>query len=394
MSEQAARENGQPGKFEPLPKDWCARASGLADSFLSPAQLLASERVVLEQFIHLCLRFAYMEKRIQGEILFELSTHPFVIRNEPAPSLLEEAERLAARERKALEIPEGPIEDLAELLDDRGIKTILWPLAPGLRRAGAFLFDERTGPALLSMAPEQSAAGRFILAHEYGHLLVDVDPYANRFCPQAALDESDTHGGGRLFEADALLHAAAGGLTVSEMRADFFARAFLLPPAHFLSSLKLFDISPSRDLNLARLADLAFYYGVETGVALTRIADLGALSAEAVREIGHATNSFPEVVPTEPPPSRAQAPAGSPSHHPTRFVNLGMAMYLKRLVSVDQMATLLGIDRTAAHEFLKFVDPAAIPAEGAEEAGPSGRRAGASEQGASEQRPGPDHETR
>jgi len=341
-------------RFEPLPRDWDEQAAALADTFLCTSDPHDSEREVLQRFAHFCLRFAHMEKRIQGEIIFDLSAHPAVVRGEHAPGLLEEAENLAGQERRNLDVPDGAIEDLADLLDDRGIKAVQWPSPPGVRPCGAFLFDASTGPALLSVAPSASVACRFILAHEYGHLLADVDPYENRFCPQPSLAESGTHGGGRLFDAGQLPHAAVGGLEVAEMRADLFARAFLMPATHFLNSLKLFAIQPQRELDLTRLADLAFYYGVGTGAALARLADLRMLPAAEVRAIGAQNASLPEVPPL---PAAAHEPgAGCSSHPPARFVNLGMAMFLRRLVSLEQMAALLGIDQAAAMEFLAWTE--------------------------------------
>jgi Zn-dependent peptidase ImmA (M78 family) len=341
-------------RFEPLPRDWDEQAAALADTFLSISDPHASEREALQRFAHFCLRFAHMEKRIQGEIIFNLSAHSAVVRGEHAPGLLEEAENLAGQERRNLDVPDGAIEDLADLLDDRGIKAVQWPSPPGVRRCGAFLFDASTGPALLSMAPSASVACRFILAHEYGHLLADVDPYENRFCPQPSLAESGTHGGGRLFEAGQLPHAAVGGLEVAEVRADLFARAFLMPATHFLSSLKLFGIRPQPELDLTRLADLAFYYGVETAVALARLADLRVLPAAEVRAIGAQHASLPEVPPL--PAAEHEPGAGCASRPPARFANLGMAMFLRRLVSLEQMAALLGIDQAAAMEFLSWTE--------------------------------------
>ncbi len=339
-------------KFEPLPWDWEERSAELADTFLSLDDLQVEQRDVIRHFVHLCLRFAHMERRIQGEVIYDLSTHASVVRREHADDLVHDAEALASAERENFEMPAGPIEDLADLLDDRGIKAIQWPVPQGLTRAGAFLFDAATGPALLSLAPPDSPAGRFILAHEYGHLLADVDPYENRFCLPSD-DSASLVGGGRLFEQGELPPARVGGFAVSEMRADLFARAFLMPAEHFLHSARLFDVHP-KALKLSRLADLAYYYGVESAAALHRLADLGLLPVTEARAIRAESDALD---------AKEASQRGSEEmcldcaiHHPVRFVNLGMAMYLKRLVSLDQMATLLGIDRAAAKRFLAFAE--------------------------------------
>ena len=92
-------------RFEPLPRDWDEQAAALADTFLCTSDPHDSEREVLQRFAHFCLRFAHMEKRIQGEIIFDLSAHPAVVRGEHAPGLLEEAEMDEGQE-KALEMLE------------------------------------------------------------------------------------------------------------------------------------------------------------------------------------------------------------------------------------------------------------------------------------------------
>ncbi|MBP6876041.1 MAG: ImmA/IrrE family metallo-endopeptidase [Candidatus Eisenbacteria bacterium] len=340
-------------KFEPLPRDWEERSAELADTFLSLDDLQAEQRDVIRQFVHLCLRFAHMERRIQGEVIYDLSTHASVVRREHAGDLVHDAEELACAERENFEMPAGPIEDLADLLDDRGIKAIQWPVPQGLTRAGAFLFDAATGPALLSLAPPDSPAGRFILAHEYGHLLADVDPYENRFCLSSDDSASQAMGGGRLFEQGELPPARVGGFAVSEMRADLFARAFLMPAEHFLHSAKLFDVHP-KALKLSRLADLAYYYGVESAAALHRLADLGLLPVTEARAIRAESDALDAKEASQR--GVEEVCLDCAVHHPVRFVNLGMAMYLKRLVSLDQMATLLGIDRAAAKRFLTFAE--------------------------------------
>ncbi|MCK4412404.1 MAG: ImmA/IrrE family metallo-endopeptidase [Candidatus Eisenbacteria sp.] len=340
-------------EFEALPSTWEEQAVSLADAFISPREPTGEEHRILTRFAHLCLRFAHMEHRIQGDVLFDVSAHPAVIRGDHDENLLTGAEELAAAEREILEIPEGPIDDLSELLDDRGIKIIEWTQPPGNDPSGAFLFDGNTGPALLALAPEGSPAGRLILAHEYCHLIADVDPYENRFCPAASQEEAGTKGGGRLFEPD----RPDGGdrrLIRSEIRADLFARAFLLPAEHFLRSLRLFEIRPEHDLALPRVADLALYYGVEPAVVLGRLVDLGILPPEEVRSITVEPRVLPGSGPPDAPPPAG--PADFRSDRPERFVNLGLAMFLKHLVSLDQLATLLGIDRDTARQFLAWCD--------------------------------------
>jgi len=341
----------------PLPDDWDERAASLAQSFIAPLELSREEQTLLTDFAHLCLRFANMEERVQGGILCELPAHLAVIRGEHPDSLATEAEHLAHVERQNLEIPEGPIEDLADLLDTRGIKVIECTRAP-MRRAGAFLFDPRTGPALLCRCPVETPAGRAVLAHEYCHLLADVDPYENRACLPAAAAAR-----GSPTPRDSAVDLAFDELDVAELRAELFARAFLLPADHYRQTLASFGVRPAADLALPRLADVAYYYGVETALALRRLADLGLIAAsdrDALlgRLPGNGTDAWvPEPGPAGTPhPGLFPAPA-------TRFVNLSLALFIQRRISLEQMAYLLGIEPAAAQRFVAWSEAPPAPIE-------------------------------
>lgn len=351
-------------EFEPLPDDWDDEAARYGESFLCAQAISPAEREVLTRFSHLCLRFAHAEVRIQSEILCEIPAHRSVLSGERFADLAAEAAHLAAVERDHLDVPDGPLEDLEELLDDRGIKVIQWPAAGGVTAeapaAGAFLFQPRTGPALLSLAAPGSPAARFILAHEYCHLIADVDPYENRYCRPGGEEPADG--------AEPL-----DDLAVSEARADLFARALLLPSPHLVDTLREFGIRLGRRLDLARLADLAYYYGVEVPVVLHRMADLALISADDARALaaggpasadargltsGRASLGAAEAVPAaEALPSAQQIPGVPP-----RFANLCLALFLRREVSLEQMAALLGVDADSARGFLAVSEAAPLAA--------------------------------
>ena len=204
-------------------------------------------------------------------------------------------------------------------------------------------------------------AARFMIAHEYCHLIADVDPYANRFCSHGgpAGADSRAHAGGRVL-TDALTDFVdLDDLELAELRADLFARAFLLPEAHFRRALRAFDIRPGPTLNLERIGDLAYYYGVETPVVLNRLADLGLLSARdaqaliathvtlpAAENAARATTVVADDAPADAPVD-APRPALLPGV-PPRFAALGLALFLRGEISLDQMATLLNVDLRAA----------------------------------------------
>jgi Zn-dependent peptidase ImmA (M78 family) len=348
-------------EFEPLPDDWEERAAELTEAFIAPGLLHASDRANLAHFAHLCLRFAHLERLLQGDILCEIPAHLSVLRGDQHPTLLEEAEALAEAERSNLELPDGPIENVAELLDDRGVKVVELSGAPG-RLAGAFMFGEETGPAILSLAQPGSPTGRFILAHGYCHLLADVDPYESRFCPHCRPSGEDPLAAGGRLLARMDLDGVDDETSLPETRADLFARSFLLPRDHFTRSLLEFGQGGRDGFNPQRLADVALYYGVTPQVLIGRLMDIEIVPAREALRLARELIA-PRVEASGAGPSDARGHDGAPralEGLPERFVNLALALFIKRQISFGQLGTVLGLEQTRLLQFLAWVD---LPAD-------------------------------
>lgn len=362
MLDLSGPERSEPEReLPPLPNDWDERAAELVEGFLAPRTVTGEERDQLARFVHICLRFAYLEKRLQGDILCELPVHLSVLEGAAHPSLIEEAEQFAESERRNLELEDGPIEDLAELFDDRGIKVIAWP-HPEISAAGAFLFETDTGPALFCLAPVDSPQGRFALSHAYCHLLADVDPYENRFCPgeAAPTDDLAAHGG-RLLE-DAGPEDPFDETALPELRADLFARAFLVPRAAFTQVLEDFGEGGAAGFHPEGLKGVALYFGVTPEVILNRLIDMEILPRSKAAALGHAIEAVPADEET-----LAQESPDRLSTLPHRCVNLALALFLKGQISREQMRVLLDIEEDALKRFLAWIElPPEEEKEGAE----------------------------
>jgi Zn-dependent peptidase ImmA (M78 family) len=345
---------GQAVETEPLPTHWDDAAAALAGSFICARTVQPEEVGDLTGFSHACLRYAYMERRIQGDLLCELPAHLSVVQGGGHVGLAEEAEALAEAERQCLELPDGPIEDLAELLDDRGIKVFEWPQASRRELAGAFLMGEETGPALLSLAPAGSPDGRFILAHAYGHLVADIDPYENRFCPLASAGAGLGLGGRLAGEGEP--EEDFDGISVPESRADLFARSLLVPRGHFARTLREFGQGGANGFSSERLCDVGYYYGVSPEVILCRLIDMEILTAAAA---GALAARLPEARARQ---DRAGRPgddaAGSPPGPlPRRFLNLSLALFITGRISKSQMGVLLGSGEAVVDSILAWIPP-------------------------------------
>ncbi len=357
----------------PLPEDWPERTEALAQSWVCTRQPRDPELHQLESFTSLCLRYGYLEKRVQGEILCDIPAHLAILRGDQFDDLLLECEALADAEREGLGLEPGPIEDLAEVLDARGIKTIELP-PPAPTYSGAFLFENDTGPALLSMAPINSPSSRFIIAHQYCHLLADVDPYANRFCAHEApgkAEGSQLKGptwGGRLLETSHL--DPDDETALPELRADLFARCLLVPRDHFVATLREFGQGKRGRYELERLTHIAFYYSVPEAVIVHRLMDLELIPLERAQAlITDLQAAWPE--------GRAEEPLGIPAITtvgwdladplpvglPVRFVNLSLALFIQGRLTPDQIGKVLGADEDTVRQLLEWVEHARREAE-------------------------------
>ena len=372
--------------FAPLPIDWPDLAEEIREEFIFEREPDALEEPRLREFLQLCLRFGYMEKRIQGEILCEIPAHVSLLRGDEHRELMEEAEALAERERQNLGLEPGPIESVHEIFDELGIKIV--EIAPGNGvTSGAFVFNNDTGPALLSVAVPNSPIARFILAHEYCHLLADVDPYHNRFCSHGENGCTGAGYGGRLMDAADGIDPTALGATSgtseeelhrAELRADLFARNLLIPRTHFVSSLRQFGQGKRGEFDLERLSHMAYYYGVTTPMIINRLADLDLITADDARRMRADVQAvLPQGLDTDPigisstttlnvghgeSDDRIQATVSQ------RFIHLGLALYLNGQVSRKQLSTLLYTHGPAMTRLLQWVDSAKETAQRAREA--------------------------
>jgi hypothetical protein len=352
---------------EPLPDNWPELAVELTETFVTGTVPSEQEQTCIEEFSGLCLKYAHLEKRIQGEIVCEIPASLTALDEPVSIDLLQEAEALATTERRHLELQPGPVEFLAEALDDLGIKIIERPHPEG-NYCGGFLFTEATGPALLSMAPPGFPVGNVILAHQYCHLLADNNPYENRFCHHGVTPLKDSMGlGGRTMEQAGDISGDETAL--SEARADMFARCFLLPAKHFRLTLADFGVEGSGDAfagQLDRLADLAFYYNVPTPLVLNRLLDLQLLSLKQTRDLHHAFSTTPTRNESETEllgglitAAPTDEISGILARLPKRYLTLAIALLMKNQVSKTQMETLLDLDGERLEHFLAWTE---IPA--------------------------------
>ena len=208
---------------------------------------------------------------------------------------VEEAERVATRVRKEWNLGGGPIPDITELLEERGIKVFKWRL-PGsvdglscrVRRVRGD--DVRVVVCSTGKSPERQ---RFTIAHELGHLVLDVPP------------------------------------TVPEEKAcQRFAGAFLAPGDELIREVG------RRRLNFGfeELIEIKHIFGISAAALVMRMRDLGIVTEATVRNIFSGIGRGWRT--EEPRPLER-------TECPTRFRRLCLRALAENEISVSKAAELL-----------------------------------------------------
>lgn len=213
---------------------------------------------------------------------------------------LADAERAADSLRRHWDLGGNPIPALAELLEERGIKVLCLDL-PGsvsgltcqVRRGNA-----RSVPVIIINNGDTGERHRFTLAHELGHLVMEVD---------ADVDE--------------------------EKAAHRFAGAFLMPAEAIWAEIG----RRRRSISLGELRQLKRLFGASLQAIACRCKDLGVLGQPTIRRMftfferqGWRTAPYAE-------------PDLMPRENPERFKRLCFRALAEEAISEAKAAELLGL---------------------------------------------------
>jgi Zn-dependent peptidase ImmA (M78 family) len=288
------------------------------EKFKAKPPMSGAERGEILEFVRLTRQYAFLERLIQGDVHFDLPVHMENFAEERMPAEAQ-AEAMAREERELLDLGTEPGLALNEALDDRGIKLFrrCHGVDPSGDLHGAFFYAGDLGPALLACACAESVDAPFILAHEYGHLVMDVNPYENRFCRWSRRDLENR-----------------SGSSVEEARADRFARALLVPEDLLMGAWR--EIEPEK---------VAAILGVPPALVWRRLGDIGASRGEAPPPLPPMTieHEIDEMPPTD---------------LPERFVNLAIAAYASRFLEIGELSRFL---RVAPKRIAQFIEWSRIP---------------------------------
>jgi Zn-dependent peptidase ImmA (M78 family)/DNA-binding XRE family transcriptional regulator len=170
-----------------------------------------------------CIDICREGARLESLLDFSRRAGPPAYRLDPPGNPAEavhQGEHVAAEERKRITMGDSPIPDMADLTAAQGV----WASGTTLPDAmsGLFVQHPSLGQVILVNFDHRRTRKRFSYAHEYGHCLMDRQQTVS-------------------------VTTAANQGSLSEVRANAFAAAFLLPAAGVAAFLKSLDKgAPSR----------------------------------------------------------------------------------------------------------------------------------------------------
>lgn len=205
---------------------------------------------------------------------------------------MEDVEGAALELRKAWHLGVDPIENLIQLLEDKGLKV---GLVSGFEDFDACTFTFDGNLVIASKSEISGDRQRFNIAHELGHLVLAC---------QGELDE--------------------------EKAANRFAGAFLVPTERAIFELGMYR----RDLDVNELHLLKHKYGLSMGGWIYRAKDLGIISESAFRRLFQQfrANYWNREEPGEP----------YPSEQPERMEKLIYRALAEDLITRSKAGALLG----------------------------------------------------
>ena len=241
----------------------------------------------------------HVDRYLQVEDLLDItSSISEVPDGAPYPAeTVEDGELTAARIRRAWNLGGGPIPNMAELLEEHGIKVLKLDFPWAVDGLTCFVHrtDETTVPVVVCSTGESIERQRFTLAHELGHLVMDIP---------AGMPE--------------------------EKICDRFASALLVPENELVR-----EVGRRRlDFGFGELVEIKKIFGVSAAALVIRMRDLGIIGEATVtrifRGIGRSWRTQEPCPLTQP-------------ESPKRFRRLCLRALAEDVISESKAAELLGL---------------------------------------------------
>jgi Zn-dependent peptidase ImmA (M78 family)/DNA-binding XRE family transcriptional regulator len=275
---------------------------------------------------------------------------------------IQQGNRLAAEERSRLDLGNGPLPALAELLEMQGVRSGLVDLPDDV--SGLTLNDARVGHFVVANRAHHYLRRRFSLAHEYCHLLVDRE----RIGVVSLSSERDN---------------------LLEVRANAFAASFLMPEdgvRHFVARLgkgrpsrtyaEVYDGSGtvnvegraapgSQTVQLYDVVQLAHYFEVSRSSSLYRLRNLRLITEAEFNQLKAADDAGKgkQVADFLGLPEPDHTDLRNKFHH--RFLGLALEAFRREQISRGKLLELAQMVGATNDELEQALDNPSQPTGGA-----------------------------
>jgi Zn-dependent peptidase ImmA (M78 family) len=272
----------------------------------------------LREFVHFLERYAQLS-RLTNTPIRGLFQSPFVFRARFAQK--DDARRKAEEVRSHLDLGTGPISDVDTVCEMLGITVYRAPMGKDLREApsGAFLNHPDVGFSILVNLDMTPGRRRFTVAHEIAH---------------------------------ALFHSHEGRWVISHGRnpresfADDFAGEFLMPSEGVRRYVEEAGMPP-RIIDPADVVHIRRYFRASFPMALVRLRQMNALSAETYRELRDSVRPVALArslgYPIDPEEVEQDAEVWRIHRFPRAFLRMLRAAVLRHVMSPPTAASFAGL---------------------------------------------------
>jgi Zn-dependent peptidase ImmA (M78 family)/DNA-binding XRE family transcriptional regulator len=270
-----------------------------------------------EEFRLLCEDYARLESLCQAPLRRRYPPEYEIQGVSPELS----AEDVAATERRRLDLGEGPLINLREILEgDVGLR--IFQLELPSKVAGFFTFAQSLGGCIALNRRHPAERRSTSLAHEYGHFLT------SRYRSEVSL-------------VDRYERRPAG-----ERFAEAFARAFLLPASGLRRRFLELERERPTGVTYGDLCRLAWFFAVSVEAMVRRLEELRLIPVgtwDRLQREKFQVREAQQLLGLEPL-------RGDDELLPSRYITLAVEAWQRELLSEGQLARFLRTDRVSARE--------------------------------------------
>jgi Zn-dependent peptidase ImmA (M78 family)/DNA-binding XRE family transcriptional regulator len=295
----------------------------LRGSLLPPTTLEAGLAPHIEEFQRLCEDYARLEELCQAPLRRRYPPEYDIHGTDPELA----AEDVASSERRRLDLGEGPLVNLREVLEsDVGLRVFQMELPSKV--AGMFAFADQVGACIAVNLLHPSERRRASMAHEFGHFL--TARYRSEITFEARYERKPS----------------------GERFAEAFARSFLMPAAGLRRRYLELERERSKGLTLGDVCRLAHFYVVSVEAMTRRLEEIRLIPLgtwDRLRQERFKVREAQHLLGLEPAHD-------DNDKFSARYIALAVEAWQQEQLSEGQLARFLRTDRLGARERIQRLE--------------------------------------